>query len=123
MAQFRVFFVSLHTHALVATEIEQFAFHIRAVSLHTHARVATCKRLATTDIDIVSLHTHARVATAEIMKTSQRRYSVFVAFAHTLAVKWRSRHLWSAIFGANPSAFLCVLTARTQFAFANLGSA
>ena len=71
----------------------------------------------------LSFHTYARIATAEIVQTSQHRYSVFVAFAHAFALKWRSRHLWSAIFGANPSAFSCILTVRTQFAFANLGSA
>ena len=47
----------------------------------------------------------------------------FVAFAHTFAVKWRSRHLWSAIFGANLPAFLCTHIVRTQLVNTSLGSA
>ena len=116
--------VSFHTHARVATKVFRRTWqHCRRLISHTRASCNQKRFITSEEVKFVSFHTHARVATAEIMQTSQRRYSVFVAFAHTFCMKWRSRHLWSAIFGANLPAFLCTHIVRTQLVNTSLGSA
>ena len=59
----------------------------------------------------------------KLCKLHSAAIQFFVAFTHTFCMKWRSRHLWSAIFGANLPAFLCTHIVRTQLVNTNLGSA
>ena len=115
----------LISHTRVRCNI--FFFGVEATHLRSHfTHTRELQRLynGRADIRTNSHFTHTReLQRQKLCKLHSTAIQFFVAFAHTFCMKWRSRHLWSAIFGANPSAFLCTHIVRTQLVNTNLGSA